>query len=112
MTTKKQFDLFKRECQHFINKWELNNYRVYFGHEKLDDNTGADCYAQADSYTAKIRFNKKGEQSNEQIKLFAKHEVIHLLLGRLSWQAYERFISKAEISEAEEEVVRKLEKII
>lgn len=49
---------------------------------------------------------------NEYIKYLAKHEVIHCLLGRMSTIGQSRYISSAEYREAEEELVKKLEKII
>ncbi|MCR4284975.1 MAG: hypothetical protein NUV97_02925 [archaeon] len=111
-TTKKDFDLFKKECKYFIDIFELNNYKIYFNHKVFDNEDAANCVVDTTSYTAWLSLNKEQTANNEDIKGFAKHEVIHLLLGRMSNQGYARFISKAEIEEAEEELTRKLEKII
>jgi len=50
--------------------------------------------------------------SDNDIKEVAKHEMIHLLLERLNSTGEARFINRDEITEANEELVRKLEYII
>jgi len=48
----------------------------------------------------------------ESIKETAKHEIIHLLLSRASECGRSKDYTSNDIYEAEEELVRKLEKII
>ena len=115
-TTQKHFQIFQQECQKWINAWELNNWDIFY---KVDTDKGtvAGIVTDIDGYVATIFFtgdwnNNVRPCNEEEIRLSAKHEVVHLLLGRLSDQARERFINKAEITEAEEELVRKLTKII
>ena len=118
ITTKAQFKLFKKECQKWIDRFELNNWSCVYEFKKLINND-AQSLVSGDVYNATIALDKDIETDfdrnmtdNEYIKEIAKHEIIHLLLGRFGYNAHERFITKSEIIEAEEELVRKLLKII
>ena len=110
--TNKQFKLFKDECHKWMDKLELNNWKVYFVLEDLDGSYGNIITAQ-EGYVATIKMAKDWDMSgvnniNESIKETAKHEVVHLLLGRFSNYAYSRDYDKGDLYEAEEELVRKL----
>ena len=118
-TTKENFDLFKEECKKWIDRFELNNWGISFYQRDRGKLIGATSTFNIDGYSCSIILNTEidectiGDRSiDDAIKEFAKHEIIHVLLARLSEQAYERFINKSELSEAEEELVRKLTKII
>ena len=118
-TTQKNFYLFKQECQKWIDRFELNNYRVVYEWKDLKK-SDASMNSQQSSMNSTIALSKNigfdgadyNMSQNEFIKSLAKHEIIHLLLGRYVWCAESRFIITNEISESEEELVRKLEKII
>jgi hypothetical protein len=120
-TTKKDFELFKKECQKWIDRFELNKYDVAYDWHKMNEanammNNQESGMVATISLSNKIDYDKfdfpQYKNVNEFIKEKAKHEVIHLLIGRYREYANSRFVSKNEISEAEEELVRKLEKII
>lgn len=49
---------------------------------------------------------------NNIIKRSVKHEIIHLLLAKLSDNGGARYVMIDEMDEAEEELVRKLEKLL
>lgn len=112
----KKFDIFKKECQHWIDRFELNNWGTEI---KIDEKPSTDrCLAYIinddESFLSSIFFvplNNK-ESSIESINYSAKHEVIHLLLARLSALGRKRHCSGDEIYAAEEELVQKLLKII
>ena len=117
-TSKEDFKLFQEECQKWIDGFELNNYDVIYHHKDSDKfdgayNTGHSDY-RADLYLSKDIEYLDGTNisKTQEIKDAAKHEIVHLLLKRLIINAMERFVNKSEITEAEEEVVRKLTNII
>jgi len=48
-TTKKDFELFKKECRSWIDKLELNNWSVYFQHCAMKDRYGNTAMQYLDS---------------------------------------------------------------
>lgn len=115
--TKEQFDLFKKECRKWIDKFELNNWKVHFKLGDAGEGNRASINRNVTGYIASIHLADSWDKlnvslTNAEIRQNAKHEIIHLLLGRYSAQARERFIIQSELDEAGEELVRKLEWII
>lgn len=122
MSTKKiisqeEFELFKLECKRLMNKIELNNWEVCFVLKKLDEGVFAEIETKLDGASATITLNKVWDLEgidnfNESFKRTAKHEVIHLLLARMSEYGKSKDYTTSNIYEAEEELVRKLENLI
>jgi hypothetical protein len=118
-TKKKDFDIFRKECRRLIDSWELNGWSVRFEHNDIGNREAA-MQRDAVSHNATIALNtelefgsfKEEKKKNEYLKELAKHETIHLLLGRLSYCGEYRWVTDSEYNEAEEELVRKLIKII
>lgn len=117
--TKKHFDLFKSECLKWIDGFELNNWEIYFSWQEKEE-FRATTKSKLSGYVATIFLSRdwefqealEGTNLENEIKKSAKHEIIHLLLARLSTNGAVRFISLDDCQESEEELVRKLEKII
>jgi len=111
----KYLNIFKKECKKWIDILKLDNWEVYYDWQDKEG-TFASIYTDLSGYVATIFLTRDWEDLfdhiEEQIKRTAKHEVIHLLLSRLSDNARSRFIAEADLGESEEELVRKLEKII
>jgi len=64
---------------------------------------------------ATVRLNNKlpkKDREYKDIKRSAKHEALHLLVGRLEHNGYCRYSTENEIYEAAEEIVHKLEELI
>lgn len=118
-TNKKDFEVFRKECRRLIDKWELNGWSVRFEHKKIGDREAA-MHRDGSSHNATIALNtelewgtfKEEKRKVEYLKELAKHETLHLLLGRLSYCGECRWVTDNEYDEAEEELVRKLIKII
>lgn len=114
-TTKQQFKQFKEECKKWQDKFELNDWKIYYQHVSYDGGY-AQIHKNSNNRVATIFFNgeleNKEEYNNLNIKEIAKHEMIHLMLARLSEIGVARFISEDETIEAEEELVQKLINII
>ena len=112
--TTKHFELFKKECLKWQNKFELNNWELFFQWQKKKGIRASVSYNIA-GYIATFYLTKVwpfSEVTDNDIKIIAKHEMIHLLLGRLDSTGSTRYISMDESEEALEETVRKLETII
>jgi len=108
------FELFQSEFKRWQERFGLNGWQVYFIHKPLDKSYASISWdisnMTATAYlSSKVR---KIDEPDNDIAAHAKHEAIHLLVGRLKTAASYRYISKDEIEEANEELVHKLEKLI
>ena len=109
-TNKKDFDLFVKECKRWIKILELNRYDIIYEHKSSRGEKW--CQAANQIYTdshAVIYFDTEWTVepiTPENIKIAAKHEVIHLLLGGMKNCIYSRFINEDQVTLSEEEVVR------
>jgi len=115
-TTKKQFELFKKECRKWADRFGLNGWRFDFHLLDIGENQAEvrrdfmDCVATVRLH---IELEKvDGETWTDVIKNSAKHEMIHVLLGNIATLANSRHVQADEIVKADEELTRKLEEII
>jgi len=107
------FELFQQEFKKWQQKFGLTGYKIYFKHERLVD-AFADMDVNLSGMIATVRLNSKlskEEKPFKNIKQDAKHEALHLLVGRLTGNAHHHS-SSAEIDESSEELVQKLEDLI
>jgi hypothetical protein len=112
--TPEEFQTFQSEFTKWQNSFGLNGYKVYFKHEPSDDSF-ADISIAQDEMCATARLNSKLPEKDiphADVEASAKHEAIHLLLGRLEERGRDRYIRADEIYEATEELVRRLEHLI
>ena len=112
--SQKQFEEFKKECLRLQKEWGLNGYRLFFYFKELESRY-AESETDLKGMTASIRLSSELSElalGDLNISEAAKHEMIHVLLGRVLTMGYTRFIDKKEMVSAEEEVVRILEKIL
>ena len=106
-TTKKDFDLFKRECRRWQKIFGLTGWRLGFEHRELEDNY-AELSSNINGRTAVATLNLVYHEDLD-VKISAKHEMLHLLLARMYHLGLVRFVEEAAWSEASEEAVRRLE---
>lgn len=114
-TTKKHFEYFKKCCLVHITKLGLLDWKTYFLHEHTED-----CYATThvniEGRVASIRLGTNWDDNrplnNITLNETAKHEVHHLLLARLATLAHYRYIRRDELREAEEEIIRVLDRVL
>lgn len=113
--TTKHFKVFKKECLKWQNRFELHNWELHFRWQDTDKDR-AGLTINLDAYIATAFLSRNWDNydkiSKNDIKIVAKHEMIHLLLGRISALVGARFLTTDERDEADEETVRKLEFII
>jgi len=110
----KDFELFQKEFKKWQEKFGLTGWAVYFKYEPLE-RSFADIAINLEDMVATVRLNSDlpdKDKPHKDIKRSAKHEAIHLLVGRLEFNGRYRFVSDGEISESGEELVRKLENLI
>lgn len=116
-TTNKHFSIFVKECERCVELLGLQSYEIRYIHRGLT-NSRARANIDYGKGLAVISFsshwdNRVGNPlSTETIKLSAKHEVAHVLIGRLSCIALSRFVTENELTEANEEIVNRLMRVL
>lgn len=113
-TTVKQFKEFKTEFKKWQGIFGLNGYQVYFKHCQLD-NDFAQIARQPSMMVATVSLclEVAGDDAKFlDVKKSARHEAVHLLLSKLSDCATERFITEADITQAEEEAVNRIVSVL
>ena len=109
----KNFSQFKKEFKKYQDRFELNNYKVYYAHCPLD--SFAEITISQVDMVATVRLTSKLDGLDKKVfnpKKHAKHEALHLLIGRLESNGRHRYISNDEMYEATEELARKLDRLI
>lgn len=109
-----EFETFKREFIRWQKLFGLTGYKVYFKYEPIDS-CFADIQINQGEMVATIRLNSElpnQDKPHKHIKTSAKHEALHLLVGRLEKGGRWRYTSENEIYEATEELVFRLENLI
>ena len=113
-TTLKDFELFKRECNRWIDRLGLHDWEFTFLHIKLDSGANADCTSYAVDKMMTIRLSKTIElqdrNKREQIKNSAQHEVLHALLEDIYHQAIDRGFCHNDYLMAEHVLIHRLQK--
>jgi hypothetical protein len=113
-TTSKHFKIFKKEAELWISRFGLLNWRVVYEHEKMDPNERflATCASDIPARLATIALNTDWDPEKVtvyQLKRTAFHEVMELLLSRISYLGECRFLQDEEISEERHDLIRKFE---
>jgi tricorn protease-like protein len=112
-TSKKQFEIFKKEFVKWQTKLNCNDYKVYFFHEEIEG-AFANIYIDESIKTATSTYNLKLEQCDSLVdegpRFHAKHEAIHLFLNKLVYLIPTN--RKKESLKQWEATVRVLEKIL
>ena len=111
---KKDLELFKTEFKEWQRKFGLTGYKVYFKYEPIEKSF-SEIRLNQGQMVATVSLNSKLPEKDrpfKDIKRDAKHEAIHLLVGRLEQDGRYRYSSEAELYEATEELVNRLENLI
>lgn len=109
-TTKKQFEIFKKECKRWITFFGLTEWRIYYYHEDIGDNFGerrADISAMNASIVLNTNFPDE-EISKQDIKKTAFHEICELMLSEES-ACLQAILSQSEVSRINHTIIRRLE---
>src|SRR4030042_1553542 len=110
----KDFKLFQSEFKKWQQQFGLNGYKVYFKYEPMDD-AFATIDISPNDMVATTRLSSKlpdKDKPHQDISYDAKHEALHLMVGRLEAAARCRYSTRDEIYEAVEELVHRLEGLI
>ena len=86
-TTKKNFEIFKEECEKWVKIFGLN-YRTHYSWD-AKEGTYAECRVRLSGQNVTFWFTRDWNDeirplTDEDVREVAKHEAIHALLGRFS----------------------------
>lgn len=118
-TTDRHFQVFKKECNYWINQLGLKGWDIRYVHQDLAGDSNAAAYFEAgEDITNRIgtiglaRSDFKRKLTNEYIKLCAFHEVCELLLHRIQYLAKSRYCQEEDIDEERHNLIRIMENSI
>ena len=112
-TSKAYFEKFKAEFLKWQKELGLMQYRVVFYHKPLDDDYASITILESGKLASIILNTIIKEPKNDPgPEAHARHEVLHLLLSRLSWLGECRYIETCDLEEEEEAIVVRLEKVL
>ena len=113
-TTKAHFKLFADEAKRCVSRWGLNDWDVSCYHMPLQDGRLAETRTQGRPAIAMVVLNTEWNDpiSAEELRKTARHEVTHILLGRLTGMAHERFVQEEEVIACSEQTVNRLERLL
>lgn len=112
-TSKKDFEFFVRECKKWERTLELADWDIQYFHEEIKSSSSASTLRDLQGRTASVYLSTDLDTiSKDSLALTAKHEMIHILVGRFAGNAFCRFIMEGDLLESEEALVVKLSKII
>lgn len=111
ISTPAQFEQFKGYCREWLAKLGLTDWEIYYSHEDSDDSL-AWCSRKYEGKVATIGLclNLDSlEATPANLQKWARHEVLHVLLGDLQHLVNLRSISDNIVSATEHAVIRRLE---
>ena len=114
LTANRDFEIFKREFLKYQKLFGLTGWKVYFKYEESDVSF-ASIQMDFDNSVATVRLNSHLPDKDhpfKDVRRSAKHEVIHLLLGRIEGEARARYTTQGTLGEALEEAIHRLESLI
>ena len=109
------FKKFKDSFLYWQKEFGLMEYRVCFLQEHLDD-AFAQLRTNIEGKLVHVVLNTEWESdltaTDDGPEEHAKHEAVHLLLGRLAWLARCRYVDECSINEEDEAVVIRLARVL
>lgn len=111
---KKHFEIFKEECNLWVQRFGLVNWRISYEFHKINGALGL-CATFCCDRVAAISLSTEFEDTdnlNNDIKKTAFHEVMELMISPLNACAKSRYITESEIDEARHDIIRRLENVV
>ena len=113
-TNSEDFKLFQNECQKWINKLHLGNWEITFRHENIEAFADITSYYKAQEAIIRLATDisvQTQQEKRKMIKIHALHEIGHLLLENLWWQARARNFDSIAYQGEEHRIIHKLQRV-
>jgi len=109
-TTKKDFKLFVKECERWIDYLGINDWQINIVHDEIEDKDGlcSTNYACKWAYIIFAKHLRAHDYNIKFIKELAAEEIFHLFLSPLREMCERRNYDEKEASRAEHEIIRRL----
>lgn len=117
-TTKKQYEIFKTECQKWIDYFGLKNWQVYYRHTKIEGaraQASFNCVGGIVTLTLNTDWNELSRDfvCDENVRKSAFHEVCEIMFGRMDDMVGQRFgLIEEDVTEEIHRLIRILENTI
>lgn len=117
-TTKKHFEIFKKECLKWIEFWGMSDFVVNFLHSDDQQDKGKDGACDTlyvSSHCILILCKEWGDRvplTNREIRATAFHEVGELLISKFAAVGASRYINQDEEEVARHELINRLQNAI
>ncbi|KKK97252.1 hypothetical protein LCGC14_2654620 [marine sediment metagenome] len=114
-TTQKHFETFKAECEKWVERYGLKDWRIHYFHKEALDGCMASYSAKILDRVASMFLNpdwKKTTITDYDLKQSAFHEVSHLFFSRIWMLAMDRFACERDIDEEIHVFIRTLENVL
>lgn len=114
-TTDEHLKVFADACLEYQKQFGLTNWELHFKRDDIE--FISQCVYNLPGCIVMIKLctewrDQDLKLNDDNLRDCARHEMLHLLLGRLTSYALWRFVTEDIIHEADEEVVRRLEYIL
>lgn len=112
---KKHFDLFKKECKKYIEKFGLCSWEINYKFKPIEGaygNCASKYSGRAATITLSSNFYENGKNVNKEIKRIALHECLELLISPLEAHAQARVWDADDFDKEIHIVIRTLEKLL
>lgn len=113
--TPEHFEIFKAECLRLLDLWGMTDVRTEFFHvEMKSPNTGASCGFSVLQHAVSLTLNTVWDTEPDEARLryYARHEMIHTLLGPYTAIAESRHVTEDELVAAEHAVLNRLDRLL
>jgi len=111
-TNKRHFQIYKKECEKWVQRLGLQRYRITYRHEEIEERIYGYCQANIEAGCAAIGLNKEWEDedvTDYMLRQTAFHEVVELLFQRFYQLAESRYATESEIETERHTIIRSLE---
>lgn len=114
MSPKSDLKAFSRHCDTYLRRFGVGHYGVRYELAVADATVRAMSEVDSVSGSARVSLNpnRNDKGIDPSLRRLAKHEALHVMLGEFSELAWGRCVSKEALRMAEEELVRKLLRLI
>lgn len=117
LTTKAHFEYFEKRVRYWYKRYNLSGWQLYFDHDDIGDNYArviVNMVGRVATFMLSLEwaYPEIFPLKNVSLDECARHEVIHLLVGPVGTLLNARFVTKDELTAAEETLVRQLEELL
>ena len=114
--TNKDFQLFKKECNKWINKFELHDWDIVYEFTRNSGDAGG-CSTKYEDCQAIIKFDMEFVDGHlisksTHIKEIAKHEMIELMLAPINILGKSRVFDETEFNHQRHRIIMKLMRML